>query len=122
MRLIGRSVCRSTYEHLRPTRNHAGSLRLTRYRAFIEGAVMDWKLVLSMFTFAAVLAVLFWILFSTLRHRRPGAKVKGIGGVNDPMAGSTDQVRDPDSMRASLHAGSKSPGSAPPKGGNNLAP
>ena len=44
---------------------------------------MDWKLVLSMFTFAAV------------------------------MAGSTDQVRDPDTMRASLDAGSKSPGPSP---------
>jgi hypothetical protein len=58
---------------------------------------------LAFATFALVVGFLIWTRMSTARHsfRRD---VSGVGGPNDPLAGATDEVRDPDELRASLDA------------------
>ena len=57
--------------------------------------------ILAFVTFAAVIGFLIWTRVSTVRHKF-GVKPTGVGGVNDPMAGATDALRDPEAMRASL--------------------
>ena len=52
-------------------------------------------------TFLLFIAFLAWNLLSTKRHRF-GRKPTGVGGVNDPLAGATNNLRDPDDMRASM--------------------
>jgi hypothetical protein len=58
---------------------------------------------LAFATFALVVGFLIWTRVSTHRHsfRRD---VSGIGGPKDPLAGATDEIRDPDELRASLDA------------------
>jgi hypothetical protein len=58
---------------------------------------------LAFVTFVLVVGFLVWNRMSTKRHKAPG-----VGGVNDPLSGATDELRDPDEMRASLdHAASQ---------------
>ncbi len=63
---------------------------------------------LAFATFALVIGFLIWTRVSTHRHsfRRD---VSGVGGPNDPLAGATDAVRDPDELRASLDAAASTP-------------
>jgi len=67
---------------------------------------MDWILVLAMATFALLLAFLWWNKASTKQHRETGGNTSGIGGLNDPMSGTTEGMRDPEEMRAALDAAS----------------
>jgi hypothetical protein len=66
---------------------------------------------LAFATFAIVVGFLVWTRMSTARHSF-GRKASGIGGVNDPLAGATDDLRDPDEMRASLDQAASQPLSA----------
>jgi hypothetical protein len=61
---------------------------------------------LAFATFVLVIGFLVWTRVSTGRHRF-GANPKGIGGINDPLSGATDNLRSPGAMRASLDAGHK---------------
>jgi hypothetical protein len=63
---------------------------------------MDWILALAMVTFLLVLAFLAWSRMSTKRHQQHGEAATGIGGLRDPMSGTTKGMRDPDEMRAAL--------------------
>ena len=63
---------------------------------------MDWILVLAIVTFALVVAFLLWNRISLKRHQDTGGKTAGIGGLNDPMSGTTTGMRDPEAMRAAL--------------------
>jgi hypothetical protein len=64
---------------------------------------MDWIFLLAVVTFGLVLAFIVWNKAATTRHQQ-GA-VTGVGGVNDPMSGTTEgKLRDPDEMRAALDA------------------
>jgi hypothetical protein len=60
---------------------------------------------LAIGTFALFAGFLVWTRLSTGRHRFGRRNPEGIGGVNDPLAGATDAVRDPDTLRTSLDAG-----------------
>jgi hypothetical protein len=64
---------------------------------------MDWILLLAVVTFGLFLAFLAWNKVSTNRHQAGAAT--GVGGLADPMSGTTEGMRDPDEMRASLDAG-----------------
>jgi hypothetical protein len=55
---------------------------------------------LAIGTFVLVVAFLAYVKISHSRHRQ--GKVEGIGGENDPISGTTNRVRDPDELRASL--------------------
>ena len=59
---------------------------------------------LAFVTFGLVAAFLWWNYKSTKEHQRTGGNTDGIGGPNDPMAGSNYKIRDPDVLRASLDA------------------
>ena len=63
---------------------------------------MGWTFGLPLITFAILIVVLLWVLASTLRHRGGSAKPSGVGGANDPMAGATDDIRDPEALRTGL--------------------
>ncbi|MBV9655940.1 MAG: hypothetical protein JOZ42_15405 [Acetobacteraceae bacterium] len=63
---------------------------------------------LAFATFALVVAFLIWNQVSTGRHRF-GRKAEGVGGPSDPIAGATDNLRDPDTMRASLDEAASKP-------------
>jgi hypothetical protein len=68
---------------------------------------MDWILTLAIATFVLLLAFLWWNRASTKRHQQTGGKTAGIGGLNDPMSGTTKGMRNPDEMRAALDAASE---------------
>ena len=55
-------------------------------------------------TFILVAAFLVWTRVSTGRHRFGRNNAEGVGGVNDPLSGAREDLRDPDEMRASLDA------------------
>ena len=55
-------------------------------------------------TFVCVLGFLWWNYSSTRRNQETGGKTAGIGGPNDPMAGATPGIRDPEEMRMALNA------------------
>jgi hypothetical protein len=61
---------------------------------------------LAFATFVLIAGFLIWTRISTSRHRF-GRNPTGIGGASDPLSGATDQLRDPDEMRASLNAAGK---------------
>jgi hypothetical protein len=65
---------------------------------------MDWILALAIMTFGLLLAFLWWNRASTKRHQETGGNTEGIGGLNDPMSGTTQGMRDPEEMRAALDA------------------
>ncbi len=65
---------------------------------------MDWILLLAIVTFALVIAFLIWNRMSVKRNQDPSNNSSGMGGPNDPMAGTTAGMRDPDEMRAHLNA------------------
>nr|WP_294501652.1 hypothetical protein [uncultured Rhodopila sp.] len=65
---------------------------------------MDPIFALALVTFACVVAFLLWNRASTKRHQQTGGNTDGIGGLNDPLSGTTKGMRDPDEMRASLDA------------------
>ncbi len=67
---------------------------------------MDWILMLAMVTFALLLAFLWWNRSSTKQNQETGGNTTGIGGLNDPMSGTTKGMRDPEEMRAALNAAS----------------
>jgi hypothetical protein len=67
---------------------------------------MDWILVLAIATFVLLLAFLWWNKTSTTQHQQTGGNTSGIGGLNDPMSGTTQGMRDPEEMRAALNAAS----------------
>ncbi len=62
--------------------------------------MIDWILMLALVTFLCVLAFLVWTKMSAARHQQ--ASPNAIGGVNDPMSGTTPGMRSPDELRASL--------------------
>ena len=64
---------------------------------------MDPILLLALATFALVIAFLVWNRISVARQKA-GTPPSGIGGPNDPLAGTTENMRHPDAMRASLDA------------------
>jgi len=57
---------------------------------------------LAIGTFVLVVAFLAYVKLSHTRHQQ--GKAHGIGGENDPISGTTNRVRDPDELRASLDA------------------
>jgi hypothetical protein len=63
---------------------------------------MDWIFLLAVVTFGLFLAFLVWNKVSTNRHQAGVAT--GVGGVADPMSGTTEGMRGPDKMRAALDA------------------
>ncbi len=63
---------------------------------------MDWIFLLAVVTFGFFLAFLTWNKVSTSRHQ--GGETSGIGGLNDPLSGTTEGMRDPEEMRAALDA------------------
>jgi hypothetical protein len=65
---------------------------------------MDWIFALAVVTFALVIAFLLWNRASTKRNQETGGATDGIGGLNDPLSGTTKGMRDPDEMRAALDA------------------
>jgi hypothetical protein len=65
---------------------------------------MDPILALALVTFALVVAFLLWNRASVKRHQESGGNTDGIGGLNDPLSGTTKGMRDPEEMRASLNA------------------
>jgi hypothetical protein len=67
---------------------------------------MDWILLLAIATFVLVLAFLWWNKASTKQHQQTGGNTSGIGGPNDPMSGTTDGIRDPETLRAALNEAS----------------
>jgi hypothetical protein len=69
---------------------------------------------LAFATFLLVVGFLVWNRISTKRHSF-GKNPAGPGGINDPMAGATDEVRDPDVLRGSLDAAAATPLSARPQ-------
>jgi hypothetical protein len=63
---------------------------------------------LAIATFVVVVGFLVWNQLSVKRHRF-GDKKSGIGGVNDPLAGATDDLRDPGEMTRSLDEATTKP-------------
>lgn len=64
---------------------------------------MDWIFALAIATFALLLAFLWWNRSSTKQHQESGGgNTTGVGGVNDPLSGTTSGMRDPEEMRAAL--------------------
>lgn len=61
---------------------------------------------LAIATFLLVVGFFVWTRVSTERHKF-GRDPEGVGGVNDPLAGATDKIRDPDTLCASLDASKK---------------
>jgi hypothetical protein len=59
-------------------------------------------------TFVLIIAFLVWNRVSAARHSF-GRNPAGIGGVNDPLSGATDDLRHPDAIRASLDAAASRP-------------
>ncbi len=57
---------------------------------------MDWILALAIVTFLLLIAFLLWNRSSVKRHQESGGKAQGIGGINDPMSGTTEGMRDPE--------------------------
>jgi hypothetical protein len=70
----------------------------------LEGCRMDWIFGLAIATFLLLLAFLWWNRASTKRHQETGGNVSGIGGLKDPMSGTTKGMRSGDEIRASLDA------------------
>jgi hypothetical protein len=62
---------------------------------------MDWIFLLAVVTFGLFLAFLAWNKVSTNRHQ--AGDVTGVGGLADPMSGTTKGMRDPDEMRSALN-------------------
>jgi hypothetical protein len=58
--------------------------------------------ILALFTLVAVFAFGIWNYASVRQRQKTGGHTTGIGGPNDPMAGTTENMRDPDEMRAAL--------------------
>ncbi len=74
---------------------------------------MDWILMLAIVTFLLFLAFLTWNKLSLQQHQSTGGKkTTGIGGLNDPLSGTTEGMRDPDEMRRDLDAASPTPRTA----------
>lgn len=67
---------------------------------------MDWILTLALVTFALLIAFLLWNRISTKRHQETGGDTAGVGGLNDPMSGTTEGMRNPEDMRRALNAAS----------------
>lgn len=65
---------------------------------------MDPILTLALVTFALIIGFLAWNKLSLKQHRETGGKTTGIGGLKDPMSGTTEGMRHPDEMRAALDA------------------
>lgn len=75
---------------------------------------MDWILALAIATFALLIPFLVWNKVSTKRHQQTGSSTRGIGGLNDPLSGTTEGMRHPDAMRSDMDAAaSSSPGERP---------
>jgi hypothetical protein len=62
---------------------------------------MDWIFLLAVVTFGLFLAFLAWNKVSTNRHQ--AGATTGVGGLADPMSGTTEGMRDPDEMREALN-------------------
>jgi hypothetical protein len=60
---------------------------------------------LAIATFVLIVAFLVWNVMSTKRHRFGRNNPAGIGGVSDPMAGASDNVRPAEEINASLDRG-----------------
>lgn len=75
---------------------------------------MDWFFALAAATFVLVLLFLLWNRVSTKRHQQTGGNTQGIGGLNDPLSGTTEGMRDPEAMRADMNAAASSPTGKPP--------
>jgi hypothetical protein len=69
---------------------------------------MDLILTLAVATFVLVVGFLLWNRASTKKLQQTGGNTSGIGGPNDPLAGATEGIRDPDVIRADLDAASSS--------------
>jgi len=63
---------------------------------------------LALATFIIVIGFLGWNQLSVKRHRFDEKKT-GIGGVNDPLAGATDDLRDPAEMTQSMDEAASKP-------------
>ncbi len=63
---------------------------------------MDLILILALGTFALLAMFLVWNKVSVKRYQESGGKALGVGGPNDPLSGSTKNMRNPDQMRAAL--------------------
>ena len=72
---------------------------------------MDPILLLALVTFALVLGYLIWNKVSVERQKA-GRQTTGLGGPSDPVASTTDKLRDPEEIRSSLNAASDGPKSA----------
>ncbi len=64
---------------------------------------MDWIFILAIATFVLLIGFLMWNRSSTKRHvESGGGNTQGIGGLSDPLSGTTQGMRDPDELRAAL--------------------
>lgn len=63
---------------------------------------MDWILALSLGTFALLALFLIWNRISVKRYQQTGGRASGLGGPNDPLSGSTPNMRNSDDMRVAL--------------------
>jgi hypothetical protein len=68
---------------------------------------MDWIFLLAVVTFGLFLAFLSWSKVSTSQHQK-GATT-GVGGLNDPLSGTTEGMRDPQEMREALDSAPAKP-------------
>lgn len=66
---------------------------------------MDPILLLALLTFGLILAYLIWNKVSVERQKS-GRQTSGIGGPNDPVASTSENMRDPEEIRQSLDAAS----------------
>lgn len=65
---------------------------------------MDWVLILMLTTFTLLIAFLIWNAISTKRHR--AGATSGVGGLSDPLSGTTKGMRHPDAMRSDMEQAS----------------
>jgi hypothetical protein len=61
---------------------------------------------LAIVTFILVIGFLLWNRSSLKQHQKTGGNITGIGGLKDPLSGTTKGMRDPEAMRADLNAAS----------------
>ena len=71
-----------------------------------EEIVMHPLFLLAIATFIVILAFLGWNLLSNRRSQAKGT-VSGVGGLNDPLSGNSEGIRNPDDLRASLDANTR---------------
>lgn len=63
---------------------------------------MDLILILALATFVLLIGFLLWNRASVKNQLQAGGSESGLGGPNDPLSGTTEGMRHPDTLRADL--------------------